>query len=338
MTSRRVTIREVAAEAGVSTAAVSKVLRDAYGVSADMEARVQTAIKKLGYRPNVGARTMRGRSYTIGVKATELSSLFVAEIVETLNRELADTPYDIILTAPGSDPGQQRRSVEALLDRQVDGLILIAPWLSTDWLEQVARSTPTLVIAQHGNTVGYDTVVNDDFEGARLVVEHLIGLGHQRIVHTAQESGGDPSRPLSHDARRAGYEEAMRKHGLVPDVIVTAYTEEGGFLAAEEALSRTAPPTAFFAGADIAALGVLQAIELRGLRVPDDISLVGYDNIWVTSMNRLALTTIDQSSHQTGKASARLLLERMNGSRSQPVRYSIAPQLVVRSSTAPPRM
>ncbi len=332
----RSTIKDVAAEAGVSVAAVSKVVRDAYGVSDEMRAKVQAAIDKLGYRPNVGARTMRGRSYTVGVKATELSSLFVGEVVEAISDELDGTPFDMIMTATGPDRTRQKRSIEALLDRRIDGLIVIAPWVSPAWLEQVAARVPTVVVAQHGLTKGYDTVVNDDAEGARMVVDHLVGLGHRRIAHTSQPVGTDSAHPLSHVARQRGYEDAMRDHGLEPDVIVTSYSEHGGYEAAREALARPERPTAIFAGMDIAALGAMRAIEDAGLSVPGDISLVGYDNIWISAIKRISLTTVDQSSRVTGAASARLLLERMKGDRSQPVRYTVAPSLIVRGTSAPP--
>ena len=279
---------------------------------------------------------MRGRSYTVGVKATELSSLFVGEVVEAIGEQFDGSPFDVILTATGSDPVRQQRSIEVLLDRKIDGLIVVAPWVSPAWLEQVAERVPTVVVAQHGLAKDYDTVVNDDAEGARMVVEHLVGLGHRRIAHTGQPVGSDSEHPLSHVARQKGYEDAMRSYGLEPDVIVTSYSEIGGYEAAREALSRPEPPTAIFAGADVAALGAMRAIEDAGLSVPGDISLVGYDNIWISAIKRISLTTVDQSSHVTGAASARLLLERMQGERTQPVRYTVAPSLIVRGTTAPP--
>jgi LacI family transcriptional regulator len=167
-------------------------------------------------------------------------------------------------------------------------------------------------------------------------VDHLVGLGHRRIAHTSMPAGG-LKRPfvLSHTARQDGYEQAMLRHGLTPDVITTFFSEDGGYRAAVEALSRPEPPTAIFAGADIAALGVLRAAEERGLRVPDDLTVTGYDNIYVSTIRRVSLTTVDQSGQMTGSVSARLLLERLEG-RSQPVRYVVAPRLVPRATSGPP--
>lgn len=333
---RRVTIQDVAKEAQVSVSAVSKVLRDAYGVSPEMRTKVTTAIEKLGYRPQASARAMRGRSFTIGIMLTALSHPFHPEVVEGVTDELETTPYQEILITGGLTPERQQRSIEALVDRQVDGLIIIAPQMSSAWLEQLGASLPTVVVARHGGATAFDTVVDDDQGGARLMVDHLVGLGHRRIVHTSHPAG-DLERPhvLAHTARCDGFIRAMQRHGLEPDVIETAYTEEGGYRAGVEALSRPTPPTAIFAGADIAALGVLRAAEEHGLRVPEDLTVTGYDNVNASSIGRVSLTTVDQSGHLTGQMSARLLLERLDG-RTQPVHYVVAPRLVPRGSSAAP--
>jgi LacI family transcriptional regulator len=334
--SRRVTIQDVATEAGVSVSAVSKVLRDAYGVSPEMQAKVTAAIEKLAYRPHAGARAMRGRSYTVGVMLIELSSPFQPEIVEGITEELAHSPFQEILVTGGMSLERQQRSVEALVDRQVDGLILIAPWMTPSWLEKLGASVPTVVIARHGGAANYDTIVSDNYEGVRLMIDHLVGLGHERIVYLSQPSRG-LTRPfvLSHTLRCDGYVQAMKRHGLDPDVIETEHTEHGGYQAALQTFARPTPPTAMFAGVDIAALGVLRAADEHGLRVPEDLTVTGYDNIHVATMPRVFLTTVDQSAPLTGSMSARLLLERMNG-RTQPVHYVIAPRLVPRSTSAAP--
>ncbi|MYS49403.1 substrate-binding domain-containing protein, partial [Streptomyces sp. SID6013] len=318
---RRVTIHDVAKEASVSASAVSKVLRDAYGVSPAMRAKVTAAIEHLGYRPQSGARAMRGRSFTVGVMLVALSHSFQSEIVEGVTDELEPGPYQEILITGGLTVERQKASVEALVDRQVDGLVVIAPQMDMDWLEQLGESLPTVVVARHGGATHFDTVVDDDHGGARLMVDHLVGLGHRRIVHTSHPAAG-LTRPfvLSHTARSDGYAAAMKRHGLKPDVIEASFTEEGGYQAAVEALDRTNPPTAVFAGADIAALGVLRAAEERGLRVPEDLTVTGYDNIGVSAIGRIALTTVDQSGQLTGQMSARLLMERLDG-RTRPVHY-----------------
>ncbi|WP_432561787.1 LacI family DNA-binding transcriptional regulator [Kineococcus sp. SYSU DK003] len=335
-TGRRATIQDVAATAGVSVSAVSKVLRDAYGVSPQMRTKVTAAIEQLGYRPHAGARGMRGKSYTIGVVLVELTSPFQPEVAQGVSRELEATPFQEIIVAAGTEPTRQKRRIEALLDRQVDGLILVAPWVDVDWIEELAARVPTVAVALHGPGRNFDTVVDDDQLGAGLVVDHLVELGHRHIAHTGQPSGG-LKRPwvLSHTARQDGYEAAMRRHELDPIVVVSHYTEQGGYEAAMQLLQRPQRPTAIFAGADIAALGVLRAAEELGLRVPEDLTVTGYDNIYVSTINRVSLTTIDQSGDLTGSMSARLLLERINGERTQPVRFVVSPSLIARNTSGP---
>lgn len=332
----RATIQDVAAAAGVSVSAVSKVVRRAYGVSPQMHARVTAAIELLGYRPHTGARAMRGRSYTVGVVLVELTSSFQTEVATSISNELESTLYqDIIVTATTSAHRQQK-SIEALLDRQVDGLVLVAPWLDITWVEKIAATIPVVAVALHGTPETFDTVVDDDRLGARQMVDHLVTLGHQNIVHTTMPPlKTDGSYVLSHTARQQGFEQAMRDHGLEPDIIETWYSEEGGYAAAMQAFERPDPPTAIFAGADIAALGVLRAAEERGLRVPEDLTVVGYDNIYTSTINRVALTTIDQFGSLTGRESISLLLDRIAG-RTTPEHSVIAPQLVVRRTSRPP--
>ena len=333
---RRATVHDVAQAAGVSVSAVSKVVRGAYGVSPQMRARVTAAINELGYRPHAGARAMRGRSFTIGVVLVELTSPFQPEIAQGISDELEQTPYQDVIVTGGTSPEQQKRAIEALLDRQVDGLVLVAPWLEVPWIEKLAKSVPMVAVALHGSPRYFDTVVDDDQLGARLVVDHLVEIGHRRIVHTSMPPmGPEGAFVLSHTARRRGFEAAMRHHDLDPDVIETWYSEEGGYRAALQAFDRVEPPTAIFAGADIAAFGVLRAAEEQGLRVPEDLTVVGYDNIYMATIGRVSLTTVDQSGHLTGAASARLLLERIDG-RTEPKQFVVAPRLLTRGTSGPP--
>jgi len=333
---KRVTILDVAELAGVSPSAVSKVVRSAYGVSNAMRARVNSAIDELDYRPHAGARAMRGRSYTVGVVVAALDTPFQLEVAASISDVLETSDLQEVIMVGGAQADRQRRRIDALMDRQVDGLVLIAPWLDPGHIEEVARRVPVVTVALHGSPKHFDAVVTDERLGSRLVVDHLASLGHRRIVHTSMPSNAwEGEFSLSHTERREGFIQAMHRRGLEPVVIETWYSEEGGYAAAMEAFDRRPRPTAVFAGADIAALGVIRAAEERGLRIPEDIALVGYDNIHTSSIGRISLTTIDESGTLTGEAAAKLLLERIAG-RTQPKQYVIAPQLIVRGTAAPP--
>ncbi|RAX20688.1 LacI family transcriptional regulator [Actinomyces sp. Z5] len=333
---KRATIKDVAAEAGVSVAAVSKVLRNAYGVSDQMRQRVEAAIEKLDYRPRTGARTMRGSSQTIGLVLTDFASPFQFEVAEAIASRLNETQYQDILTIAGTSPDGYRRRIDSLVDLQVDGIILISPRLDMASLNRLAKTMPLTTVALHGEPELFDTVVTDEHHGAQLMVDHLVSLGHEWIAHTTMPlSSVENGYLLSQTMRRRGFVRAMENHGLTPDVIETYYSEAGGRDAAERALTRRHRPTAIFAGTDAVAFGVLDYIEEQGLTVPGDMSVSGYDNVHTTALRRVSLTTIDQSGEQTGKAAIDLLLERING-RAEPTRRIIEPTLVTRSTTAPP--
>jgi LacI family transcriptional regulator len=205
------------------------------------------------------------------------------------------------------------------------------------WIEKVAETVPVVAVALHGPASNFDTVVHDHRVGTQLVVDYLADAGHRRIVHTSMPPADvGEGFMLSHTATRLAFEQAMRRRHLQPDVIETWYDEQGGYQATRQAFDSAQPPTAIFAGADIAALGVLRAAEELGLRVPEDLTVVGYDNIYTSTINRISLTTVDQSGQLTGQASTRLLLERIDGGRSTPKQYVLAPRLITRGTSGPP--
>lgn len=334
VTSGRVTIADVARRAGVSTAAVSKVLRGAYGVSDGMQLKVKTAIDELGYRPHAAARAMRGRTFTLGVLLSDTRNPFFPDIIEGLTGQLAGTEYQVLLGPGGADPATQARMTDAMVDRSMDGLVLIAPVMADAELAALAASVPVVVIGRHGPAAGFDAVVDDDTTGAGLVVEHLAGLGHREIAHiTHLETGRVQGLP--HVVRAEGYRQAMLARGLEPQVVATSFTEEGGYQGARALLAGPRPPTAIFAGADVAALGVLRAADEAGLSIPEDLSVAGYDNIGIASLKRIALTSVDQDGQVIGATAARLLVERIDG-RASAVVSSVSPSLIVRGTSGPP--
>lgn len=261
---RRVTIIDVARHAQVSTTTVSKVLRNAYGASPAMRAKVQQAIAELGYRPYAAARGMRGQTYTVGVILPDLRNPFFPEILDGLTDALSDTPYQVLVGPVGcNDEHAEAQGTEAMIDRGMDAMVLVAPISSRARLNYVGKAVPTVVVGRHGHSDAYDTVSDDDFTGAALIVEHLVNLGHRRIAHI-EHAETDPDRlvEMPNAIRASGYRHAMQTHGLGAqiDIVSTSYTQEGGSLGAHRLLARSELPTAIFAGADIVAMGVLEAL------------------------------------------------------------------------------
>ncbi|MEV6636938.1 LacI family DNA-binding transcriptional regulator [Actinoplanes sp. NPDC051470] len=336
---RRVTIVDVARHAGVSTTAVSKVLRNAYGASPQMQLKVRSAIEELGYRPSAAARGMRGQTYTIGVLLPEIRNPFFADVLDGVTEHLNGSDYQLLMAQCCNDEAGEERLTDAMIDRSMDGLILIAPISSRRRLQAVARTTPTVVVGRHGHSGDYDTVTDDDFAGAGLVVAHLAELGHRHIAHI-EHLEKDPVRLVEMpNAQRAdGYRHAMNAHGLADgiDVVSTTYTQEGGYLGARQLLARDIRPTAIFAGADIVAMGVFDALTEAGLSAPDDISLAGYDNTMFAAFGPISLTTVDQAGHQMGVNAARMLLDRIADHTKPTAQVKLSPALVTRRTTAAP--
>jgi LacI family transcriptional regulator len=336
---RRVTIVDVARHAGVSTTAVSKVLRNAYGASPEMQVKVRAAIDELGYRPSAAARGMRGQTYTIGIMLPDLRNPFFADILDGINAQLGGTDYQVLIGSACNDEPAEGHVTDAMIDRNMDGVILTAPLSSRRRLERIARTVPTVVVGRHGSSAVYDTVADDDFAGAGLVVAHLAELGHRHIAHI-EHLETDPVRltEMPNVIRADGYRHAMHAHGLGDfiDIASTTYTQQGGYLGAKELLSRPQRPTAIFAGADIVAMGVLDALVEAGLSVPGDISVAGYDNTTFAAFGPISLTTVDQAGHRIGADAARLLLDRITDKVRPTAHMKLSPRLVTRRTTAPP--
>ncbi|MGK9219648.1 MULTISPECIES: LacI family DNA-binding transcriptional regulator [unclassified Microbacterium] len=329
------TIQDVADLAGVSRAAVSKVIRNAYGVSPAMRERVETAIEQLGYRPRVGARALRGSTHTIGFELPALTNPFLAKILTGATDAMEGSRYQLIV-APTPPGASERGPIDALVDRQVDGLVAIGPQIEQAWLERIAPMTPLVMIGRHDESALYDTVTGDDDLGTELVLRHLIELGHRRIAHVTITTADSGDRS-PHGRRIGAYERIMREAGLAQSIRVARSGEAGGdaYDVVRALLAEPEPPTAIFAGNDSLALDAQRALADAGL-TPDDVSIAGYDGIDLAGHPGVDLTTIDQDGVGMGRTAVALLLERIGG-RTEPAHAVSETRLVVRGSTRPPR-
>jgi LacI family transcriptional regulator len=326
---RRPSISDVAAAAGVSRAAVSKVIRHAYGVSPDMRTRVSRAIDELGYRPRVAARAMRGASLTIGFEIPHLGNDVFTQFMTGAGQRLAGSDYQLII-APRLAHVSGTSVLESLADRQVDGIIAVAPEVEGGWLERLAAQVPMVLLARHDRPRNYDVVTVDDAVGADLVMDHLLALGHRRIAHLTIPSD-IPRKP--HAPRLATYRRRMNEVGAVPWVVFTD-SEQGAYDAARDLLQADRPPTAIFAGHDVLALEVLRALADLGLD-EHDVSVVGFDDVDLARHPRISLTTVHAPSVEMGALAVDLLLERIRGGRRSPKEHQFTPELRVRRSSHP---
>lgn len=330
---RRPSIADVALRAGVSRAAVSKVIRNAYGVSPDMRRRVEATISELGYRPRVAARAMRGASFTIGLQIPHIGNDFFSQIVEGATTGLAASGYQLII-APGLGYRNEPDVLNALVDRQVDGIIAIPDQTTVDRLERLAEQVPVVAIGRHDHARAYDTVCGDDRAGIDLVMDHLLGLGHRRITHVTLPSLGDRT---PHAIRAAGYRSRILELGREPQIVRTHTADRGSYEATQALLASDPPPTAIVAGHDTLAVDVLRAVADAGLDA-QDVSVVGYDNIELARHPLVSLTTVDQFGVSMGMAAIELLMERIRDGRTSPTYHRVDPELRVRGSSRPPRV
>ena len=323
------TIRTVAARAGVSKSLVSLVLQNSPRVSEEKRQAVLKAVAELGYRPDPVARSLaERRTRTIGVVIDDLSNPWYVELLDGLRPVLHEHGLRPLLADGRTEPD----AVQALSDLRVDGLVLVGtPTASAvDQVNGLGSPIPTVVAGTREPLLPtVDVVANDDYRGGRLATTHLLELGHRRITHIIGE--GEVGR-----LRRAGYEAVMTDAGRCPVCVPGDWTEATGRRVGYELLRYSDRPTAIVAANDLSAVGVLTAADELGLRVPEDLSVVGYDNTVFSKLDRLSLTTIDSHIAEVGQLAGRTLTARLDGDSGTAGTRLLSPALVVRSSTGPP--
>jgi len=332
------TLRDVAAAARVHPATASRALNPETRilVSEETARRVAEAAAELGYRPNPVARSLRTRrSHTIGVLIPDLNNPLFPPIVRGLEDRLATAGYVALLGSTDGDTGKEQMLFEQMRARHVDGFVLATAHDGNPVLAEAARAGLLVVLMNRlAPDYSFSSVSADNEQGMRMAVAHLAALGHTRIAHIA-----GPRRVSTGESRRRGFREGMTACGLAADegLIVTAaaFTVDEGTRCCRELLGRGAQCTAVAAGNDMLAVGCYAALDEAGLRCPDDLSLVGFNDMPFIGWLRPPLTTIRFPHYQLGTEAAQLLLERVTGRDGRvKIRY-LAPQLVIRGSTAP---
>jgi LacI family transcriptional regulator, galactose operon repressor len=326
---RRVTIGDVAAEAGVSIATVSKVINDRYGVAPDTFTRVKAVIADLGYESSLVARSMRSRrTNVIGILVADIEP-FSAELLKGAATAIRDTDYELIVYS-GSGHGKEhsgweRRNVSRLSGTLTDGIILVTPTVV-----DVSDAAPIVTVDPHAGPPSLPSVHSDNLAGAITATEYLVGLGHRRIGFLAGRPDLESAR-----LREQGFREALAAAGLAldPELIrVGEYAPETTEEPAGELLTLAEPPTAIFAANDLSAIETMHVARSLGLSVPGDVSVIGFDNIPESALTEPPLTTIDQSIQQMGREAVRLLVDLIDGTVEGPRQITLPTRLVVRQS------
>jgi len=324
-------MEDVASEAGVSRALVSLVMRDSPKVSERRRQAVLDAADRLGYRPNILARNLASRrTQTLGVLVNDLHNPFFSELVEGIEREAENRNLRVLILNGGRDVNREQNAVETFHQFRVDGVVLVGSLLDDHQLAAAARLTPAVVVASGWNQVDVDAITTDDIRGAALAIEHLVSLGHRRIVHL------DGAQNTSAEGRRDGYVRAMRAHGLEPRIVLAGDDEDDAKAAINRIMESADQPTAIFAFNDLVAAGALDRLDDLGINVPEHISLIGYDNTFIANLHRLSLTTINQPRVKMGRLAVSTLTQRIENTEGETVQLRLEPELVLRGTTAPP--
>lgn len=323
----RPTIYDVAARAGVSKSLVSLVLRSPDSVSDRRRQAVHDAIAELGYRPSAAAASLAGtRTRTVGMVVEDFANLWFVDLLHGMREALEPHGLQVLMGDRRMSMAPGRDAIDAFVSMRVDALVLALD--PPDDLGNL-HGIPTLVAGERGvQPPGIAKVANDDVAGARLATRHLIDLGHTMIAHVTGAGGAAR-------VRREAYESTMVDAGLTPVVI-----GHGGDTGEEDAASATrqlfderGDVTAVFAANDAMGLGVMGALRERGLSVPDDVSVVGYDNSPLSQSAYLQMTTVDDRSEDVGRETAARILGMIDGSVSEPSTLLLEPTLIERSTT-----
>ncbi len=333
---RRPTMADVAERAGVSRTLVSFILDGKPGAGAETRQRVLAIAREIGYQPDSAARLLaQGRSRTLGVM-TDVRQLFQAELVTEIYPAAEHLGYEVLLSANLPDRSEGA-VVESLLSHRCGALILLGPNEEPAFFRELATRAPVVVACRRLPGLTADTplatVRTNDAKGIRQAVDYLVGLGHRRIHHV--DGGTDPG---SADRSRA-YKSAMRAHGLADEITVIpgAHNEEAGAAAARAMLAEPSLPTAVLAGNDRCALGILDVFTRAGIAVPEQVSLVGYDDNRLSENPRIDLTTIHQDAPEIARSTVELAVQMLVDGAPRTSDVVLEPTLIVRGTTAAPR-
>ncbi len=332
---KQISIKDVARAAQVSHPTVSRALRHSPLVNPKTAERIRQIATRMGYQPNAVARGLVTRKTgTIGVVVTTIADPFIAEVVSGIEEVANDHGYSVFLANSNADPAREIKVVQSFQERRVDGILVAASRVGALYVPLLSRlSVPIVLINNQHPDEFVHSVVIDNFPASVKAVQHLIELGHRRIAYMGDQFGFH-----SDTERFAGYRQALTLADLpfLPELVVHGDGKpDGGGQAMEKLLGLPVPPTAVFCYNDMSAIGALSRVRAHGLRVPGDISLVGFDDLFVASYVDPPLTTVRQPKQPMGRMAMEIMLKMLSKGHHEAI-IRMQGELVVRGSTAPP--
>jgi len=336
-----VTIKDIAKAAGISHATVSRALHNHPAISKETVERVQQLAREMGYIPSQAARSLKTRhSHALGVIVSNIDDPFWGEVLYSIDEVCRAANYSLFIMTTHRDKEREKEVVQTLVQRGVDGVILCAPQFSEKQSQLIkSYGLPMVIVNNEGSVDSPYLVFNDDINGIRLAARHLIELGHRRIAFLGNAVGGRTTAE-----REKGFRQELRDRGVAVLEEYIRLTESetlaAGFNGARELLAIDPRPTAIVCYNDVLAIGVYSAVTQAGLRIPDDISITGFDDISVAAYLVPPLTTIRQHKAELGSVAANMMLEVLARKEEgiedlEPRRVNLPNELLVRASTKP---
>jgi LacI family transcriptional regulator len=334
----KVTIVEVAEKAGVSLGTVSRVMNNDAHVAPETRERVSTVMREMGYVANRQARGLKGsRTNVVGVLAPDLGTGYIGEILHGIDAELGLHQLDLMLFTTHRTATKEANYVANMVQGMVDGLLVVLPRNPADYTGTLtSRNFPFVLIDHQGTGNPCPAVGATNWQGAYHATEYLINLGHKRIGFIT----GSMDLGAAID-RLAGYKSALQVHHIPEDprlIYEGTFFQPDGYAGGSALLDLENPPTTIFASNDVMAMGVMDAIRSRGLRIPEDVSILGFDDIPQAAMVRPALTTVRQPLEQMGRLATQMLIDQLKNPEKEIGRIELPTQLIVRDSTLPPKV
>lgn len=326
------TMHDVAKRAGVSISTVSHVINNSRAVSIESRKRVEEAMGELGYQPNTLARNLRRQqTQSIGMIVPDIANPFFAEIARGIEDSSFEKNYSVVLCNSEGDLKKQTTYTNLLIQNQVAGIVFVAAGVSTELVEDLRRRRVPLVVVDRAIPgVEVNTVMTNHYQGGCLATQHLVDLGHLRIACISAGSDLSPSAD-----RETGYRETLRENRIpVRDELIVPgdFQYRSGYHAANLLLDLPNPPTAIFAGNDLMAIGCISSATERGLRIPEDLSVVGFDDVKLASFTNPPLTTIAQPKREIGSLAVKMLIARIADINAPIQTEQLDTKLIVRRS------
>lgn len=337
-----ITVKDIAKKAGVSHSTVSRALHGNPLISEETKERIQQIAVELGYLPSAAARTLKTRrSHALGVVLSSIDDPFFSEILHGMEEVIQSSGYSLFIAAAHRDPGREREIVEAMVEHRADGVIICSTSFSEERSRQFLRYGVPIVVVNNQAVEDFRySIYHDDIDGMRQVTRHLIELEHKRIAYLGNSASGRTTMD-----RLTGFCQEMKSAGLsVPAEYIFEAAgggTEDGASAAKYFLDLAERPTALVCYNDMMAIGVMKSLQQAGIRIPEDVSITGFDNIIFSAYTNPPLTTLDQPKRFIGAEAARLLLELLDTPVSEQLQThlkvrSLKGQLLIRESTASP--